>query len=160
MNKLKHFLAIVYMGLLLSSCGGPIYEQYKAVDDNTWPKNEPYSFTVNVPEAGRYALFINLRYNEDYNYSNLWVKTDLQPPKGDKISQRFNIPLFSPDGAPLQDALGSVYFRKFPAQRIEQKLLPFDATEAGTYTFTLSQEMRADELPGIEKIGLQVKRME
>ncbi len=138
----------------------PAFTEYQVLNDKTWVKDKPYVFSVDIKNAGRYALYINLRYNEDYNFSNIWVRTNMQAPGEKPVSQRFNIPLFSPDGAPLEDALGDVYFRRFPAQRIEQKLLPFDATKPGTYTFTLNQEMRTDNLPGIERIGLQVRAMD
>ena len=150
------------MGLLLvfCACNKPVFEHYEKVKDANWSQKDAYTFDVEIPEAGRYALFINLKYNENYAWSNLWLRADLQPPKGEKISQRFNIPLFNPEGEPLQDALGATYFRKFPAQRLEQKLLPFDAEQAGNYKFTLHQEMRSTDLQGIEKIGLQLKRMD
>ena len=63
-----------------------MFDSYNSVDDKQWNINEKITFPFEVKDTlTRNNLFINIRNNNDYTFSNLFLITELTFPNGKKI---------------------------------------------------------------------------
>jgi len=66
----------ILLGLvLLFSCQKPnIYDKYYSINNNKWDINKPIDFKVDIKDSlTNYNLFVNIRNNNQYPYSNLFL---------------------------------------------------------------------------------------
>jgi len=66
------FLSLI---LLIISCSKPrFFNKYKALNNNKWAINKPVDFSVDIKDSlAAYNIFINIRNNNQYSYSNLFL---------------------------------------------------------------------------------------
>ena len=83
-NRIFTFLIVLF---LLVSCNGKIaFTKYKSLSNASWEANKNISFEFDIKDTILPKnLFINIRNNKAYSYSNLYVITELNFPKGNKI---------------------------------------------------------------------------
>lgn len=151
-------LSVITMALL-SSCGRQPIEQFHNVADRTWLFNKPENFEVNIPSPGTYSMLVQVRYTQEYSFSNIWVELNEKSPDGKKDSMRLNIPLFDLSGSPVGSFAGKFYDRSFPDAQIEGKELKLNFPSAGKYIFSLEHNMRIDKLDGISQLGIRLKQI-
>lgn len=143
---------ILSFAFIISACSpGIVYEEYADISDAKWEYEKPVTFEVDIPKAGSYKIFCNIRHNNDYHYANLWVQLFSYPPKGKPKKQRFEIRLARKDGKWLGNGIGGTLTR-------EALLLnDFQAEKAGKYTFTIQHDMRLNVVPAISHVGIRVE---
>lgn len=158
---LKQVIFFFLGAVLFSGCQKPVFFAHKTLPSNTWEVKNEIPFEVNIPEPGTYSLSFQIRFTEDYPWSNLWVSANVERKEGEQLfSERFNIPLSDNEGRPLQGMTGAFADRNFPSPVIEQRPLPIGFKEAGAYTINLRQEMRKESLEGIASVGLKLERLD
>ena len=173
MRKLATWAIIALMPMMLGACKG-IYEKYHTLPGSAWKYAEPEHFDIYISEPGRYQVNINIKYFEDYKFSNLWLSLWVTDPKGKPQDMRFNIPLhnenYNPeqgnghqwlDGRWQNGSIGTLHERNYPSPELDNgQILSIDLKQAGTYSFTLRHEMRDDVLRSVFATGIKVKKME
>ncbi|MDX1542827.1 MAG: gliding motility lipoprotein GldH, partial [Christiangramia sp.] len=99
---------MVSMIILLSSCDRKrVYDEYKPVIG--WHKDSLVSFELGTMDSSKvYDLFINIRNNNDYQYSNLFLITEIKFPQGKVISDTLEYEMTKPDGEWLGTGFGDV----------------------------------------------------
>jgi gliding motility-associated lipoprotein GldH len=154
---LRIFTSMILI-LLLSGCGKQPVEKYAQISGRVWTVNDSQKFTVNIKEPGEYRLYIQIRYSQDYNFSNLWIGLTKKDLAGKVEKARFNIPLFDVHGRPYGSFAGKFFDRSYPDAEVDgQKLtLKFDA--AGNYDLSIRQLMRVDALYGLDEVGIRLVR--
>ena len=100
-----------------------------------------------------YAAFVNIRFEAEYNYSNLFFLFNMQMPDGSQKQERIECELFDKDGLPLGKGLGDLFFIRYRIPRISR------FHQIGTYQFMLEQNMRVDHLKGIHDIGIRIEKV-
>jgi len=98
-----------------------------------------------------YAVFFNLRANNNYPNSNLYLFRTIYSEEGIEYRDTANLTLADPYGRWLGEGVGDL--KTF--QRIYRKQ-PLRFAKPGTYTFEFVQAMRIDPLQGVEDIGLSI----
>ena len=141
-------LFILLNVFLLVSCDKTrVYDEYKSLP-NEWHKDSVVSFKLEAPDTlNNYNLFINLRNNSDYRYSNLYLITEINFPYGKVISDTLQYEMAKPSGEWLGTGFGEVKESKLWYKE------NFRFPEAGEYTVNIQQAMRKrDSVQGIEKL--------
>jgi len=142
--------------LLLSSCDpARVYEQNIDLPENNWAiDNAPvFEFEVTEPQQ-KHAIFVNVRYNLQYDFYNLYLKHELTGPDGKKVSEKLHEVL-------LMDAKTGQPTGKGSSDTFDlQQLILDDVTfeKPGKYKLKITQYMRRDPLQHVEAIGVRVAK--
>ena len=155
----KAFVLIAIFSLLLVSCDKTrVYDEYQSIE-NEWHRDSLVSFKFEAPDTLQgYNLFINLRNNAEYKYSNLYLITEINYPNGRVISDTLQYEMAKPSGEWLGTGFGDVKESKLWYKE------NFRFEEAGEYEVTLQQAMRKrdsvsgiQELEGITEVGFRIE---
>lgn len=152
MTKFFFTSCVVFLFLGLLSCDpNRIFEEYQALESQTWNVQDTVTFEFPYPiEDGETIL--GIKFNQDYEYRNLYVRYFLKDSLGNNLeNQLLEIPLFeSTSGKPLGKGYGSSFTKYDTIPIILQEKF---------YSIQFVQYMRIDDLVGIESVGVKkVKR--
>ena len=154
MKYIFYFLGII---ALFSSCGKQPLEQFISIPNRVWEFNSPASFIVNITHPGVYKMQVEVRYSQEYSFSNVWVGLNEKGPDGKTANMRMNIPLFDLSGRPYGSFAGKFYDRNYPDGNMETNQLTLNIPQTGEYRFSFQHNMRIDNLDGIDEIGIRLK---
>ena len=141
---------IFFSLLFLVSCDKTrVYDDYQSLP-NEWHKDSVVTFKIAPPDTiNDYNLFLNLRNNSDYKYSNLFVITEINFPYGKVISDTLQYEMAKPSGEWLGTGFGEVKESKLWYKE------NFRFSEDGEYSVTIQQAMRKrDSTKGIERLAV------
>lgn len=159
-NKL---VLIFLIGFLLvgSSCDRKrLYDEYRPI--KTWHRDSVVSFKLGELDSTKtYDLFINVRNNNEFAFSNLFLITEIKFPQGKVISDTLEYEMAKPDGEWLGTGFGDVKESKL----WYKENVKFD--EPGDYRVTIQHAMRRngevegiEELEGITHVGFRIENSE
>lgn len=151
----KNFIIITGLLLLgIAACDpNRMYEENQRIAQNTWHFSDTLAFAVQVSDTTLlHDIFLNVRNNTDYPYSNFILFLDMEMPDGRILRDTIECILADRTGRWTGSGFGKIksnsfHFRKdvwFPIQ--------------GIYQFRFQQAMREENLPGITDIGLRIER--
>lgn len=153
----KASLLLLLIVASLYSCNRKVvFSDYKALKGSKWHQDSVLRFDMTVPDSTKiYNLFLNVRNEGRYPYSNLWVFVKIIPPKGQILNDTLELSLASPDGKWHGHGLGDIYDLKYPYK--PTTIFP----TAGYYRFEVSQGMRTENgvLTGIRDFGITLDRV-
>ncbi len=154
MRKLSKF---VYVGLLLailSACdANRVFDEYKPIIEESWHKDSLLVFTIPITDTVQnHNLYINVRNDIDYDYSNLWLFINIEQPGGVARRDTFEIALADPSGRWLGEGFGGYKTRK--AAYRSNVFFPI----SGDYRISIQQGMRQNRLKGISDLGLRIEK--
>lgn len=154
----KGFLGLACIALL-SSCGGPIEKMgYRTLPKGQWHSDHELEFAFSGMDTVQgHHIFINLRNNAHYPYSNLFLIARLRYPNGDLVTDTLEYEMALPDGQWLGKGYGSIKENKF----WYKENIVFRDT--GVYTLRLAQAMRKNgrvegiaKLEGVTDVGFEI----
>lgn len=154
-------LTALLLGVLMVSCDGQtLISAYKSTDNGVWHKDSIMRFTfTDLDTLQPYNMFINVRNDQTYPYSNLFVIAELGFPNGDVVRDTLEYEMAARDGQWLGTGQGSLKENKLWYK--ENVVFP----SSGVYTLELSQAMRKNgqvdgivELEGITDVGYQIEK--
>lgn len=142
--------------LVSSGCAdGVAYDTFARLGDAVWDKDTLAVFRADIADTvGVYDVYVQVRNDNDYAFSNLWLFIDVISPDGRMRRDTLECTLARPDGSWLGGGWGSLYTLRRPYIAAARFARP------GPYTFRLTQGMRKDQLRGIHDIGLLIERHE
>lgn len=137
-----------------------VFDAYKPV--NGWNKDSIITFKLGKLDSLKaYNLFINIRNNQDYKFSNLFLITQIQFPNGKVVSDTLEYEMTKPNGEWLGTGSGNLKENKL----WYKKQVRFD--EAGEYLIKIQQAMRkngeVDGIPllrGITDVGFRIENID
>lgn len=156
----RNILSIFVCCLVLISCDQErVYDRYESLP-NSWNRDSVISFEINAPDTlNTYNLFLNLRNNSNYNYSNIFLITEIAFPYGKVVTDTLQYEMTKPSGEWLGMGFGEVKENKLWFKE------DFRFEEPGTYTFEIQQAMRKrdsvsgiEDLEGITEVGLRIEK--
>jgi gliding motility-associated lipoprotein GldH len=157
LQPIKTALLLLGVILLLFSCNKKVvYSDYKALKGSKWNQDSVLRFDLTVPDSTiLYNLFLNVRNEGRYPYSNLWVFVKITPPKGPVLNDTIEMALASPEGKWFGHGLGGLYDLKYPYKQTTI------FHSAGYYRFEVRQGMRTEDgiLTGIRDFGITLDRV-
>lgn len=161
-RKSNFFLILICVGLLSCESNHTVYQSYKTLDSGTWNADHAVVFDFPVTDTiSKNNLFINLRNNNSYGYSNLYLITNLNFPDGRKIVDTLQYRMTDSEGNFLGSGFSEIKENKLFYK--EEKVFPV----SGTYRFSVRQAMRKNgavdqikELKGITDVGFKIEKIE
>lgn len=147
------FIAAACLAALFACGQQTIFQESRSPDPGGWPADEVLKFQTHIADSlSLHELFLIVRNNTDYAYSNLFLFLDIHMPDG--TSLRDTIECF------LADRSGQWTGKGFGSVRSNQFLFRDDVwfPLAGTYTFGLQHGMREEKLEGITDIGIRIDK--
>lgn len=152
-------IVLLFLGVGLYSCDDArVFDEYKTVS-SSWEKQEKVTF--NLPELDsieNYNLFINVRNNNDYKFSNLFLISEMEFPNGKIVTDTLEYEMARPNGEWLGVGFSDVKENKLWYKE------NVSFTENGVYKVTLQHAMRKNgetfginELEGITDIGFRIE---
>ena len=160
--KIKNSLLFILMAIVIISCDEKrVFDEYKSVG-NAWNKDSILSFKLPKLDASKkYNLFVNVRDNNDFPYSNLFLIVSMEQPDKKVKVDTLQYLMANPDGTLMGDGFSDVKESKlFYKPNVNFKL-------KGDYTVKIQQAVRqtgkvagVDNLKGITEIGFRVESLE
>lgn len=144
---------------LMSCKKDTFYDSYKRVDGG-WSKDDVKSFEVSQEDTlSTYNLFLNIRNNKEYAFSNLFVIVKVEQPNEIVLVDTLEYQMAEPDGTLLGTGFSDVKENKLWIK--EGYVFPVK----GDYTFKVEQVVReigdvegVELLKGISDIGIQIEK--
>ncbi len=149
---------ILFLGCLVSCDSNRVYDEYQTIP-NKWNKDSIVTFNLkNIDSVKQYNLFINVRNNSDFEYSNLFLIAQIKFPEGKVITDTLEYEMAAPNGEWLGTGFGDVKESKL----WYKQNVRFE--ESGNYKFSLQQAMRKngsevgiENLEGITEVGFRIE---
>jgi len=136
-----------------------VFDEYKSLP-NQWNKDSVLTFNLqNIDSLKNYNLFINVRNNADFAFSNLFLIAEIQFPQGKVITDTLEYEMAVPDGKWLGTGFGDIKESKLWYK--EHVMFP----ESGEYKVSIQQAMRKngsedgiENLGGISEVGFRIEK--
>ncbi|HLV63154.1 gliding motility lipoprotein GldH [Galbibacter sp.] len=158
---LNRFAALWLIMILLSSCNNAnmVYGDYKELSDG-WDKGQSVVFEFPAPDSTQtYDVFINLRNNEDYPFSNLFLIVNMNFPNGKVVADTLQYEMAKASGEWLGQGFSSLKENKLFYK--EHIVFP----ELGSYQIAIQHAMRKNgdvegvtTLEGITDVGIRIEK--
>ncbi|GAA4279393.1 gliding motility lipoprotein GldH [Aquimarina mytili] len=158
MIKLRIVIA-VFSVLSLASCDDTqVFDEYQSVSD-TWEMNEKINFLLpKLDSTQTYNLFINIRNNNLYKYSNLFLISQMKFPNGKVITDTLEYQMAMPDGTWLGTGFSDLKENKLWYKENVKFI------EDGAYNISIEHAMRKNgevdgvySLEGITDVGFRIE---
>ncbi|MFY0631893.1 MAG: gliding motility lipoprotein GldH [Flavobacteriaceae bacterium] len=156
------FYLIIGMMFVFTSCdSNRVYDQYYSLENNIWKLENPVAFEIQVTDTlSRNNLFVNIRNNNDYQYSNLYLITHIDFPDGVKVVDTLQYEMADKNGRFLGSGVSEIKDNKLFLK--ENILFPV----SGNYQVSIYQAMRRNgsiegvkELEGITDVGFRIEKV-
>ena len=160
-NKIR--LILVCLLVVFTSCdSNQVFDQYQSVSKQ-WSKGEIIEFSFQAPDSiNPYNLYVNLRNNNTYKYSNLFLIVEMNFPNGKVETDTLEYEMAKPDGTFLGLGFSDVKENKLWYKGYDK---PFVFSENGQYKVNIQQAMREngktqgiENLQGILDIGFRIEK--
>jgi gliding motility-associated lipoprotein GldH len=148
------FIVAAFLVIFAASCDSKrFFEENKNLENGVWMSTNSPAFTVNITDTvARYDLYLNVRNDGTYPFSNLYLFIHTTLPGGKKATDTVECQLADPDGKWRGSGMGNLKFNRF----LFQKGMVFP--RKGAYCFGLEQAMRVNALRGIRDAGIRIEK--
>ena len=157
---LRIAVILVCLTLFVSCTDNLAYSRFQSASNGTWDKADAKEFTFSDTDTlQQYNMFITLRNDGTYPYSNLFLIAEMTKPDGTSERDTLEYEMADNEGKWLGAGYGSVKENKLWYR--ENIVFP----DTGVYTVIVSHAMRKNgsvegiiELPGVLDVGLQIEK--
>ena len=163
LRKISYLCLVITSSFLMTSCDSTaVYDKYQSAP-NGWHKDSVVSFNFKAPDTIKnYNLFVNLRNNNNYKFSNLFLIVELDYPNGKAVKDTLEYKMAAPNGELLGTGFSDIKENKLWFRGFEKA---FKFNEEGDYTINIQHAMRnngdvngVENLEGITEIGFRVEQ--
>lgn len=157
---MRKILTVIIVSFFLFACDSKqILDEYQTIP-GSWGKDNTISFSFESPDTtNKYNLFINLRNNNKYPFSNLHIITELEDPNKNKIIDTLEYEMANADGSWLGTGFSSIKENKlWFKEKVRFK-------EKGNYHLSIKHAMRKngnvlglESLEGITELGFRIEK--
>lgn len=161
MKILNNFLLILVAVSIISCDEKRVFDQYKSVG-TAWHKDSVIKFKLPKLDANKkFNLFVNIRDNNDFPYSNLFLIVSLEQPNKKVKVDTLEYQMANLDGTLLGDGFSDVKESKLFYKQNQSFNLK------GDYKIKIQQAVRQTgkivgdkELKGITEVGFRIESTE
>lgn len=149
----RRYFPLLFVSLLLISCDPfRIVDQNSEIKNASWQQNDGRKFSFEVEDTSLiYSVLINLRNNNDYPFSNIYLFVEMTSPSEKYFMDTLQFNLADQTGKWLGSGIGNIWQNHIPL--VEGVKM----NEIGTYRIVLNHGMRQESLPGITDVGIRVE---
>ncbi len=160
-NK-KILVLITGILLFVISCdSNRIFDTYKPLKHNSWSLSNPLQFTFQISDTtSTNNLYFNIRNNNDYLFSNLYVISHVIFPDGKKIVDTLQYEMADKNGQFLGSGISEIKHSRLLLK--ENIIFP----NSGKYSINIWHAMRENgnlegikELKGITDLGFRIEKV-
>lgn len=158
-NEMKkigfQFLVGCVLLITIFACSnGGVFGEYKTIPRAMWNRDSLLVFQIPISDTlQNHDLYIDVRNDIDYKYSNLWLFIEIMQPGDTKaVIDTFEITLADPTGKWLGHGFGGVK----TIETLFRQNVYFPVS--GNYKIQIKQGMRGKNLEGITEIGFRVEK--
>ena len=150
----KWVFGIWAAGILMGCETDSIYAGSKAVlSENGWLASDTANFEWEVRDTlQRHDFFIDLRHDQDYPFSNLYLFVDVTFPNGRQLRDTVHCTLADERGNWLGSGFGNIVDHRIGFR--QSTAFPL----TGEYRLSLVHGMRSNPLPGILDVGFRLEQ--
>ncbi|QXP56551.1 gliding motility lipoprotein GldH [Cellulophaga sp. HaHa_2_95] len=156
----KYLFCFSCLVLLVSCDASTVSSEYKSTPNGSWDKDDIKEFQITeLDSTAHYDIFINLRNDEKYAYSNIFLIAELEYPNGASVKDTLEYEMTLPDGQWLGKGSGSIKESKLWYK--ENIVLPIK----GVYNLKIAHAMRKNgrvegivDLEGITDVGYKIEK--
>ncbi|MBN1157996.1 MAG: gliding motility lipoprotein GldH [Bacteroidales bacterium] len=150
---MKRACLIFFIAIAIVSCNSrKLYEEYAEIPDDVWNSKNVLQFNLHMNDTNSaYNIYINVRNDDRYPYSNLYMFVSVHSPDGNSLKDTVEVVLADERGTWLGKGAASIY----TVQHLYRSNIRFPLR--GIYTFDIEQAMRIEDLRHICNIGLLVE---
>ncbi len=153
-------LSLLILALFWSCNDHLVFSKYEPLKDGKWEMNKTVHFEFSgMDSITSYNMFINIRNDDAFAFSNLFLITELEAPSGNTLKDTLEYKMAEPTGEWLGKGLGSVKENKLWFR--ENVVFP----DSGVYKMNISHAMRKNGsvdgvhiLEGITDVGLEIEK--
>ncbi len=158
---MRSVLLILAISAVVYSCDTEMVKsEFRATDGGAWNKDNSIEFSFSeMDTVQRHNMFINVRNDATFAYSNLFLIAELEFPTGETVKDTLQYEMALPDGTWLGKGYGSIKENKLWYK--ENIVFP----TSGVYNLRISQAMRKNgsvngvvNLEGITDVGFEIER--
>jgi gliding motility-associated lipoprotein GldH len=161
LKKNKVFCVLLLLIFLVSCDSKTIFSEFKTLSDTSWKANETISFEFDVMDTiSPKNLYIDIRNNNDYSFSNLYLITELNFANGTKIVDTLQYKMTDKSGNFLGSGFAEIKENKLFYK--ENKVF----SVSGKHVFNVRQAMRKNGevnpiplLKGIQDVGFSIEKV-
>lgn len=161
-QKNSFFLILILLCFIISCDHKTEFNKYKTIENAALEANKKVHFEFEVKDTiSQKNLFINIRSNKKYPFSNLYLITELNFPNGTIIVDTLQYEMTDNLGQFLGSGFTDIKDNKLFYK--EKKAFP----NTGKYTFNVRQAMRKNGevnpipfLEGISDVGFSIEKTE
>lgn len=159
---MRNFLLIISIAFFVISCTEhKSFDQYKPIKNFEWVQNSAIEFIVNNTDTiSKKNVFINIRNNDSYEYSSLFLIVKTEFPSGYKLIDTLEYEMADVEGNWLGKGFTDLKENKLFFK--EQVVLP----EVGDFKFIIQHATRGindiegvQPLKGITDVGLSIEQI-
>jgi len=156
-----NYIVFVFVAFSIISCDSKReYDSFVSVQNGSWKHSNAILFNFNVNDTiNKKNLFLNVRNNQNYNFSNLFLITSLNFPNGKKIVDTLEYTMADNSGHFLGKGITAIKESKLFYK--ENVVFPV----SGEYTISITQAMRKngeingiESLKGITEVGFRIEK--
>ena len=152
MRSVKCLILILIIWGTVSCSHKEVFFKYRSFASAGWNREDTAVFNVKIEDNSQpYRVTIELRNDNNYPFSNIWLFVDYKTPDGNSRLDTV--------GYDLADVYGKWKGRGLGLFNLS---IPYEDTilfpDTGTYIYSISQGMRDNPLKGISDIGLKVSK--
>ncbi|WP_222982791.1 gliding motility lipoprotein GldH [Flagellimonas meishanensis] len=157
---MRNSLFILFFLGFLSCNSNLVFSEYLSMKDGKWGMDRPADFKISgLDTTQTYNLYINIRNDDAYQFSNLFLIAELEDPNGKTWKDTLEYRMAEPTGKWLGKGLGSIKENKLWFK--EKTVFP----DSGVYTLSIAHAMRKNGnvegiqvLHGITDVGLEIEK--
>lgn len=151
-------LMILLLGLI--SCdSNRVFDEYQSFENNIWLRSNSVEFQITITDTiSKNNLFLNLRNDKDYEFSNLFIIAQISFPDGSRVIDTLEYEMTDKVG----NFLGSGYTDIKENKLFYKENVRFN--QIGLYSVKVEQAMRKigniqalDSLRGVTDLGFRIE---
>lgn len=156
---MRNFLVLLTTIFIIISCdSNHVLDSYKTLP-KVWKKGDSITFTFKSPDTLKaYNMFLNLRNNNTYEFSNLFLIVALKTPSNTTTIDTLEYQMTAPNGEWLGTGFSEIKENKLWYKNAIQ------FNQKGDYTLSIEHAIRkngningVEELKGITEIGYRLE---
>lgn len=145
-KKIINRFAILLIGFFFVQCKDAHYHQSTKTISNSWGENSAEVFEFKIDDTtSKYDFRFLIRNNNDYPYANIYFLTKMIDPNENEYSDTVQYYMAHPDGSWVGSGMNLKEMILVYKENVSFK-------DTGSYTLSVRQGMREEELKGIEDI--------
>jgi len=153
---MKNIFLLLVLYCLISSCSPSFtYEKDISLPENTWSHSNQLAFSFEISDTkALHNLYLDVAHGIEFKTQNLYVQFHTKPPSGETVSDVVSLELAEKTGIWFGNCGGDWCDLRIPIQS------GVYFKEAGTYTVTIEQYTRTEDLKDVKSIGFRVEKTE